>query len=67
MSGDRQQLSGHVLTPQGFIRGTLAIVDGRIAGRLDEPGAQRDRQAVDHAQADAAQQHDGELESGVER
>ena len=32
MSGDRQQLSGQVLTPQGFIRGTLTIVDGRIAG-----------------------------------
>jgi N-acetylglucosamine-6-phosphate deacetylase len=30
MSGSRQ-LTGHVLTPQGFIRGTLSVVDGRIA------------------------------------
>ena len=32
MSVSRRQLAGHVLTPQGFIRGTLSIVDGRIAG-----------------------------------
>ena len=32
MSASRQQLSGHVLTPQGFIHGTLTVVDGRIAG-----------------------------------
>ena len=33
MSGvSRQQINGHVLTPQGFVRGTLTIVDGRIAG-----------------------------------
>ena len=37
MSGSRQQLSGNVLTPQGFIRGTLTIVDGRIAGIEGQP------------------------------
>ena len=32
MSVQRAQLSGNVLTPQGFVRGKLNIVDGRIAG-----------------------------------
>ena len=37
MTVSRQQLSGHVLTPQGFIRGTLSVVDGRVAvGAPDE-------------------------------
>jgi N-acetylglucosamine-6-phosphate deacetylase len=37
MSVSRTQLSGHVLTPQGFIKGTLSIVDGRIAGIEGSP------------------------------
>ena len=32
MSVQRAQLSGNVLTPQGFVRGKLNVVDGRIAG-----------------------------------
>ena len=37
MSVQRAQLSGNVLTPQGFIRGKLNIVDGRIAGIEGKP------------------------------
>jgi N-acetylglucosamine-6-phosphate deacetylase len=37
MSASPQELHGNVLTPQGFIRGKLAIVDGRIAGIEGQP------------------------------
>jgi N-acetylglucosamine-6-phosphate deacetylase len=37
MTGSRQALHGNVLTPQGFIRGKLTIVDGRIAGIEGQP------------------------------
>jgi N-acetylglucosamine-6-phosphate deacetylase len=37
MSVSGMQLSGQVLTPQGFIRGTLTIVDGRIVGIEGQP------------------------------
>ena len=51
MSGSRTQLTGHVLTPQGFIRGTLTIVDGRIAGieghAISEGEAGRRERALD--------------------
>jgi N-acetylglucosamine-6-phosphate deacetylase len=33
----KSQIAGHVLTPQGFVRGTLDIVDGRIAGISGKP------------------------------
>jgi len=33
----KSQIAGHVLTPQGFVRGTLDILDGRIAGISGQP------------------------------
>jgi N-acetylglucosamine-6-phosphate deacetylase len=33
----KSQIAGHVLTPQGFVRGTLDIDDGRIAGISGRP------------------------------
>ena len=33
----KSQIAGHVLTPQGFVRGTLDVVDGRIAGISGQP------------------------------
>ena len=44
----------------------MSAVD-RVARGLDQPAAQRGRQAVDHAQADAAQQYDGQLQPGIQR
>ena len=37
MTTRRQEISGNVLTPQGFVRGKLTIVDGRIAGIEGQP------------------------------
>jgi N-acetylglucosamine-6-phosphate deacetylase len=33
----KSQIAGHVLTPQGFVRGTVEILDGRIAGITGQP------------------------------
>jgi N-acetylglucosamine-6-phosphate deacetylase len=33
----KSQIAGHVLTPQGFVRGTVDILDGRIAGISGQP------------------------------
>ena len=33
----KSQIAGHVLTPQGFVRGTVDVQDGRIAGISGRP------------------------------
>ena len=41
-----RQLNGHILTPRGFVRGTLQIADGRVVGlsgdRVDEADVRAD-------------------------
>jgi N-acetylglucosamine-6-phosphate deacetylase len=37
MTSPVQHIAGHVLTPQGFVRGTVEIADGRISGISGQP------------------------------
>ncbi len=40
-------LTGHLLTPQGFVRGTLAVADGRIAALDGTPVSEAEARAGD--------------------
>ena len=43
----RHELKGHILTPQGFVRGTLTVVDGRIAGIDGQPISEGEARLAD--------------------